>query len=686
MLNYFEEYKNYTEEQKLLLVYLSLKLTFLTLEKIETPSKDMSNMDFEQAAKLWGNSVAEFRTDSECKGIIFPLITIVKHLEQSGTPKEIIEAIKNLPPLIKGQEFFFYLDYLHEWNQRASDFIEKMSDFSSLFNSIFKEENLHKALDVVSLGEKSVESLLPTSADATTKQVIRSIITLFLNRPTDINNPFYDFDHFMSKLMASMAFPFLIKEFGIDTSILPMSICCPTVSWLTNNGSDSLVLSGESLSLLPFFHATSSFDTGCEFIGNPSIIKEQIVFDLRDTCASICQRLLHINLTKNEPKCLQDTTNYVYIGTLDSFLKETSLTSFKRACLLMSETEFSNLGKKNNLENGKELFLGFDKINKILKFFTFKGTEPSYLIYFDKPSRAIEFLDLTKETEIIVDERNCFIDYSIAEQAVIDRFIKKNLSCTHFFDKEDFIEQITSSSETSFSMEMFINTYAIHFKKRAGLKSWFNAYWGKLEQFADVIRGQAIEHKQNSKDSGITSAYELNPGDISDCGVIEIPKKLHLHADLEPLQRYKLQKGDIVLGVKGMIGRIGFIDTDVSNWYVGQATAIIRVKDIETINPEYLFTYLYGALVEPSIWLTWISNSNSKSINMSKLRKLPIERPEYDAEVYVEDTRKLFNAWRDYRQVQKLYQIKSLPNLQQMAELNSFLTDLSKSADETKKS
>lgn len=116
-----------------------------------------------------------------------------------------------------------------------------------------------------------------------------------------------------------------------------------------------------------------------------------------------------------------------------------------------------------------------------------------------------------------------------------------------------------------------------------------------LAQVAHLIRAQALRALTPEANPQGTLLLEVMPGDINEAGEVESPGKMVTVAqDCERARQQSLQPGDILLVVKGTVGKVGLVSSICgSNWVASQAFVIIRLKDNGPIkDPVVLFRYL----------------------------------------------------------------------------------------------
>ncbi|KKG31946.1 type I restriction-modification system specificity subunit [Methanosarcina mazei] len=130
-------------------------------------------------------------------------------------------------------------------------------------------------------------------------------------------------------------------------------------------------------------------------------------------------------------------------------------------------------------------------------------------------------------------------------------------------------------------------------------------------------------HKSDYKDEGIPVVMPKNiiEDKISIEEIARIGKK-----DVERLSQHKLQKGDIVYGRRGDIGRRALIKGEQAGWLCGTGCIKISLKNASILEPSFLYYYLG----QPEI-VSWIYNqaigATMPNLNTSIIRSIPITYP-----------------------------------------------------------
>lgn len=147
-----------------------------------------------------------------------------------------------------------------------------------------------------------------------------------------------------------------------------------------------------------------------------------------------------------------------------------------------------------------------------------------------------------------------------------------------------------------------------------------------LSDLVDFIRCQAVQ----SGDAG-ELYYEASQADINNTGVFELPKKRISVADVKVVSRVNRQlmrPGDVLITVKGNVGKVGLVSETVGkNWIAGQSFIILRLKSNGPIKDStYLYRYLNSPIAQQSL-VSKVTGAAIKAIKMSDLEKLPVVIP-----------------------------------------------------------
>jgi type I restriction enzyme M protein len=145
-----------------------------------------------------------------------------------------------------------------------------------------------------------------------------------------------------------------------------------------------------------------------------------------------------------------------------------------------------------------------------------------------------------------------------------------------------------------------------------------------LKEIAEFVRCQAL----TNEDSGDECFFEVNQTDIDKMGLVKIPTKKLMLSDGKAItraNRQKIRTGDILLTVKGKVGKVGLVSEDMDkNIVAGQSFIIVRLKPSgEFKEPVCLFRYLNSPMVQ-GLLLGKASGVFVSVIKMKDIEELPV--------------------------------------------------------------
>lgn len=159
-----------------------------------------------------------------------------------------------------------------------------------------------------------------------------------------------------------------------------------------------------------------------------------------------------------------------------------------------------------------------------------------------------------------------------------------------------------------------------------------------LSSIADIIRAQSIPLSNEANTSlDIKKYHEVSPSDIDDIGFVAQPKKVILVAEegKRRASQAELHENDIVLAIKGSIGKVGLITENTfaegCHCVAGQSFVIIRLKPYkwEEYSPEYLFRYLKTRIVQ-KYFESFSLGTTIRMLKMSDVTGLPVKIPSHN--------------------------------------------------------
>ena len=149
-----------------------------------------------------------------------------------------------------------------------------------------------------------------------------------------------------------------------------------------------------------------------------------------------------------------------------------------------------------------------------------------------------------------------------------------------------------------------------------------------LSEVADIILSRSVAKKLGDNESiSEPDFHEANLADIDNDGQVRKGSRPIVLKDKVKVEKlaHRLQKGDIIVGVKGSIGKAGLVTKEIPvDTLCGQSLAVIRLKPDSSIHSaEFLYRYLVQPLVTD--YLESVSGGAFISFLRSKdLAELPV--------------------------------------------------------------
>lgn len=117
---------------------------------------------------------------------------------------------------------------------------------------------------------------------------------------------------------------------------------------------------------------------------------------------------------------------------------------------------------------------------------------------------------------------------------------------------------------------------------------------------------------------------ELNLNDVPESGIItSVHKEVEVELGLKQAKRNLLIDGDVVISVKGAVGKVGFYKERQKKVMAGQCFAIIRSKDPDLYSQELIFALLRNDDMQDYI-KTKITGDKLKVLQLSELKAIPL--------------------------------------------------------------
>lgn len=159
----------------------------------------------------------------------------------------------------------------------------------------------------------------------------------------------------------------------------------------------------------------------------------------------------------------------------------------------------------------------------------------------------------------------------------------------------------------------------------------------ELSELVELIRPVALPKEED----GEYQVHETAPGDIGEDGFLSEPSKIIKigRGGLRKARNQQLEPGDVVISVKGTIGRVGLVPDDVPDrntdafWTVGQSMMILRPRRGGILS-EALYEYLSSELMHEHL-NTLAGGAVIQAFNMKDLKSLPVPVPNVEEQAKI---------------------------------------------------
>lgn len=144
----------------------------------------------------------------------------------------------------------------------------------------------------------------------------------------------------------------------------------------------------------------------------------------------------------------------------------------------------------------------------------------------------------------------------------------------------------------------------------------------ELDKIATIYK--ALTCKAHADTDFKEKLCELNLNDVPESGIItSVPKEVEVELGLKQAKRNLLIDGDVVISVKGAVGKVGFYKEGQKKVMAGQCFAIIRSKDPDLYSQELIFALLRNDDMQDYI-KTKITGDKLKVLQLSELKAIPL--------------------------------------------------------------
>jgi len=250
--------------------------------------------------------------------------------------------------------------------------------------------------------------------------------------------------------------------------------------------------------------------------------------------------------------------------------------------------------------------------NKLMSW----ASSPNNLLLLDKTQKheSVIFLDASNEE---VSERGLGSKEPQSFHLKVLQLLKK---C----DNENTCRIVTCEEIRENSYNLDVARYCVAYEAKKFEAFFEGKKTARLDEVVDIIRAQATGPSKG----GDIKIEELNPSNVGRDGYLGgAPRIVNVDgALLGRIQRQKILSGDVVLAIKGSIGKVGLFpdEPDSRDFYAGQSFVILRLKKESPIfDPVVLYSYLSCSPVQALID-SKAAGVTVRSIKMDDLRSLPL--------------------------------------------------------------
>ena len=211
--------------------------------------------------------------------------------------------------------------------------------------------------------------------------------------------------------------------------------------------------------------------------------------------------------------------------------------------------------------------------------------------------------------------------------------LDKLIDCINGKDEHDNMVVISHQTLSQNNYVLSPERYLINDELQSAL-DLLKKYPSKaLSNVVSIIRPEAIT---KFKDEGKEPVFEIQGGDLPDFGYIDEASKQSLVSEnnLSELQKGFLQADDILLTVRGTVGKVGLVSQQLIDAYqgrilAGQASLVLRIKNKAKTNPIALLMQLRSTFCQARLQqLTGgatIATLSSKDLKNFEIVELTLE-------------------------------------------------------------
>lgn len=247
----------------------------------------------------------------------------------------------------------------------------------------------------------------------------------------------------------------------------------------------------------------------------------------------------------------------------------------------------------------------------------FTNVRVALLVLNKEPSGGVLFIDAT----------NPVYDSELNEHHDLDIDLISKILENKETSKISYVASWNECRQNDFNL--LVNRYVVSDEQQAIQRTLAKQKTIPLGELAELIRPQAVRDKKQKEDG--TEYREVMVSDLPDTGYINDTKRTVFVSEKnkERAKQQRLAANDILVSIKGTIGKIGLIPesfADDQQWLAGQSLQIVRCKEnSKLISSIVLYMYLKSPIAQ-----SLLASRASGMISMIQVRdikSLPVPIP-----------------------------------------------------------
>lgn len=177
-----------------------------------------------------------------------------------------------------------------------------------------------------------------------------------------------------------------------------------------------------------------------------------------------------------------------------------------------------------------------------------------------------------------------------------------------------------------------------------------------LAELVEILRSQYLKEEGEGEADADVEAAEVSVSDIGEDGYIQQPKKSTAlsKAQFEKVRPLVLQPNDILLAVKGAVGKVGLVPPEVNGvWLANQSFQVLRLRPNPHVSdPVVLFRYLTSPAGQALI-VTRTGGATVRMLQTRDVKTLPVIVPPIEEqEIIVREHQRIVELYAEVARLQ----------------------------------